>query len=52
MKKNLLGISMLTLAGLYIFLSVIIIGVFLFTGLPVSMGILVSIIIVIIHGKK
>ena len=49
MKKNLLGISMLTLAGLYIFLSVIIIGVFLFTGLPVSMGILVSIIIVIIQ---
>ena len=49
MKKNLLGISMLTLAGLYIFLSVIIIGVFLFTGLPVSMGILISIIIVIIQ---
>ena len=49
MKRNLLGISMLTLAGLYIFLSAIIIGVFLITGLPVSKGILISIIVIIIQ---
>ena len=49
MKKNLFGISMMTLLGLYVLLSVIIIGIFLVSGLPVHYGILTSIIIVIIQ---
>ena len=49
MKKNLFGISMMTLVGLYVLLSVIIIGLFLIFNLPVQYGILSSIIIIIIQ---
>ena len=49
MKKNLLGISMLTLVGLYILLSVIIIGLFIVLNLPVHYGILISIVTIIIQ---
>ena len=49
MKKNLFGISMMTLVGLYVLLSVIIIGLFLVFNLPVQYGILSSIIIIIIQ---
>lgn len=49
MKRNLLGISLLTLAGLYILLSVVIIGLFLILDLPISIGIGISIFVVIIQ---
>ncbi len=40
---------MITLVGLYVLLSVIVIGIFLVSGLPVQYGILTSIIIIIIQ---
>ena len=49
MKKNLLGISMLTLVGLYVLLSAIIIGLFIVFELPVHQGILISIVTIIIQ---
>ena len=49
MKKNIIGISLLTLSGLYFLLAAIIIAVFMLTDLPISMGILVSIIVIIVQ---
>ena len=44
MKKNLLGISLLTITCLYCFLAAIIILITLLTGIPVIYGIITSII--------
>ena len=49
MKKNLFGISMMTLVGLYVLLSVIIVGLFIVLELPVHQGILISIIVIVIQ---
>ncbi len=49
MKRNLFGISALTLAGLYFLLSVVVLGACLVTGFPIIIGIVFSIIIVIIQ---
>ena len=49
MKKNLLGISLLTITGLYVILSAIIILISILTETPVEIGIIVSIIILIIQ---
>ncbi len=49
MKRNLLGISALTLAGLYFLLSVVVLGVCLITGFPLLIGIIFSIIIVLLQ---
>ncbi len=49
MKRNIIGISLITLTGLYIFLAAIIIGVTLLTDIPVSYGIITSIIVIIIQ---
>ena len=49
MKRNLLGISLLTISGLYILLSAVIILVALVTDIPVLYGIIASIIIIIIQ---
>ena len=49
MKKNLLGISTLTLVSLYALLSVVILGVCLFTNIPISYGLIISIIVLILQ---
>ncbi len=49
MKKNLLGISALTLGGLYILLSIIVLGVCLICDLNMLVGIIVCIVIIVIQ---
>ena len=49
MKKNLLGISLLTISGLYFLLAAVIIFITLITGIPVISGIIISILILIIQ---
>lgn len=49
MKKNLLGISLITMTCLYGLLAAIIILIFILTGLPVINGIVLSIIILILQ---
>ncbi len=49
MKKNLLGISLITMTCLYGLLAAIIILIFILTGLPVINGIILSIIILLIQ---
>ena len=49
MKRNLLGISLLTMTGLYVMLSAVIILVALLCNIPVIYGIITSIIILIIQ---
>ena len=49
MKKNLLGISLITMTCLYGLLAAIIILIFILTGLPVINGIIISVIILIIQ---
>ena len=49
MKKNLLGISLLTISGLYFMLAAIIILIAILTDVPVLYGIIASIIILIIQ---
>ncbi len=49
MKKNLLGISLLTITCLYILLSAIVIFIVILLGYPLSNGILLSMIILIIQ---
>ena len=49
MKKNLLGISLLTITCLYCLLAAIIILITLLTGIPVIYGIITSIIILILQ---
>ena len=49
MKRNLLGISLLTIAGLYFLLAAVIILITLLTGINVLYGIVSSIIILIIQ---
>ena len=49
MKKNLLGISSLTLVGLYALLSVVVLGVCLIVNIPVMYGIIFSIIVLILQ---
>ena len=49
MKKSLLGISLLTISGLYFLLAAIIIGVALLTNIPVIYGVVTSIIVIIIQ---
>lgn len=49
MKKNLLAVSLMTMAGLYGVLAAVLILVFILLDLPVTMGIGISIIIIIIQ---
>ena len=49
MKKNLLGISLITITGLYILLSVIVLGACIVTDIPIIFGIIASIVIVVIQ---
>ena len=49
MKNNLLGISLITIAGLYFLLAAVIILVAILTGIPVIYGIIASIIILVIQ---
>ena len=49
MKKNLLGISLLTISGLYFLLAAVIILLTLVTGQPVIIGIVISAIILVIQ---
>ena len=49
MKKNLLGISLLTITCLYVLLSALVILIVILLGYPASNGILLSIIILIIQ---
>lgn len=49
MKKNLLGISLITMTCLYGLLAALIILIFILTGLPVINGIILSIIILLIQ---
>lgn len=49
MKKNLLGVSLITMTCLYGMLAAIIILIFMFTGQPVINGIIISIIILFIQ---
>ena len=49
MKKNLLGISLLTISGLYFLLAAVIILITLITGQPVIIGIIISAIILVIQ---
>ena len=49
MKKSLLGVSTFTLVGLYILLSIIVLGVCLISGVNMVYGIISSIIILIIQ---
>ena len=49
MKKNLIGVSMLTLAGLYFLLAIVVLGVCVFTNIPVIFGIVGCIVILIIQ---
>ena len=52
MKKNLLGVSLLTLAGLYFLLSVVILGVCVFTDIPILLGLAVCAVIVLMSFVK
>lgn len=49
MKKNLLGISTLTLVGLYALLSVVVLGVCLIVDFPITYGIIFSIVVLILQ---
>lgn len=49
MKKNLLGISLLTISSLYFLLAAVIILITLITGQPVIIGIVISAIILVIQ---
>lgn len=49
MKRNLLGISLLTITGLYVMLSAVIILVTIIMDIPVTYGILASILVLIIQ---
>ena len=49
MKKNLLGISLLTISGLYFLLAAVIILITLITGQPVIIGIAISAVILLIQ---
>lgn len=49
MKKNLLGLSLITISGLYILLSAIIILICILTDAPVLIGIGISIVILVIQ---
>ena len=49
MKKKLFGISTLTLVGLYALLSVIVLGVCILVKIPISYGIIFSIIVLILQ---
>ena len=49
MKKSLLGVSLLTITGLYVMLSAVIILITILTGEPVIYGIGISIVILIIQ---
>lgn len=49
MKRNLLGISLITIGGLYVLLSAIVILITIIIGYPVIYGIAISIIILIIQ---
>jgi len=49
MKRNLLGISTFTLVGLYALLSVIVLGVCLFTGISMYIGLGISLVVLIIQ---
>ena len=49
MKKNLLGVSLITLSCLYGILAAVIILVCMFTGIPIEFGIILSIIIIIVQ---
>ena len=49
MKRNLLGVSTFTLVGLYILLSVIVLGVCLISGINMIYGIVASIIIIVLQ---
>ena len=49
MKKNLFGVSLLTITCLYGVLSAFVILIFILTGAPVIYGILISIIILILQ---
>jgi heat shock protein HtpX len=49
MKKNLLGISVLTLGTLYVFLAAIIILIAIICKIPITYGITISIIIIILQ---
>ena len=49
MKRNLLAVSLITLSCLYGVLAAVIIAVFLLTGLPISIGLIISLIIVVVQ---
>ena len=49
MKRNLLGVSALTLVGLYVLLSVIVLGICLIAGLDMIIGIITCIVIIVIQ---
>ena len=49
MKKNLLGVSLITLSCLYGILAAVIILICMFTDIPVEFGIILSIIIIIVQ---
>ena len=49
MKRNLLGISLLTLTGLYLLLFAIIILVTIILDIPVIIGVVISIVILILQ---
>ena len=49
MKKNLFGIATLTLVGLYALLSVILLGVCLIAKIPLTYGILTSIVVLFLQ---
>ena len=49
MRRNLFGISMLTMVGLYALLSIVVLGVCLLVNIPVSYGIIASIIALILQ---
>ena len=49
MKKNLLGISLITMTCLYGLLAAVIILIFILTGLPVINGIIISIVVLLIQ---
>lgn len=49
MKKSLIGISLLTITGLYFLLAAVLILITIFTGIPVINGIIASIIVLILQ---
>ncbi len=49
MKKNLLGISLITMAGLYGILAGVLILVFIITGQPIIWGVVIGIVVLIIQ---